>query len=324
MGDQALEYNTAGYGNTAHGSGALSSNTTGSYNTASGMRALGSNTIGYGNTAVGDGAGATNTTSSYNTFIGYNSSSVSPNLVNATAIGANAELGESNVLVLGAAGSNAVTVAIGTTQPFTDYALDVEALGGGQINGGVVSDASGGNIYLGMTSGVHKFRVDTNGVTYADGGFQSSGADFAESFAVRGQRSGYEPGDLLVIDARGGRRLALAQSPYSTMVVGIYSTKPGLLASPHTIDDARTHANEVPLAVVGTVPGKVTAENGPIKVGDLLVASSRPGYAMRGTNRKRMFGRGGGQGAGAAAERNRCYRGTGHTAMTQRNSRRAL
>jgi hypothetical protein len=93
-----------------------------------------------------------------------------------------------------------------------------------------------------------------------------------------------------VIDARGGRRLALAQTPYSTMVAGIYSTKPGLLASPHTIDDARPHTSEVPLAVVGTVPSKVTAENGPIEIGDLLVTSSRPGYAMKGTNRRRMLG----------------------------------
>jgi hypothetical protein len=49
-------------------------------------------------------------------------------------------------------------------------------------------------------------------------------------------------------------------------------------------------AQEVPLAVVGIVPCKVTAENGRIEVGDLLVASSKPGYAMKGTNRRRMFG----------------------------------
>jgi hypothetical protein len=34
----------------------------------------------------------------------------------------------------------------------------------------------------------------------------------------------------------------------------------------------------------------VTAENGPIAPGDLLVTSSIPGYAMRGTNRRRMLG----------------------------------
>ncbi len=35
------------------------------------------------------------------------------------------------------------------------------------------------------------------------------------------------------------------------------------------------------LALAGRVPVKVTTENGPIQVGDLLISSSEPGYAMR-------------------------------------------
>ncbi len=46
--------------------------------------------------------------------------------------------------------------------------------------------------------------------------------------------------------------------------------------------------NEVPLAVVGIVPCKVTAKNGAIMAGDLLVTSSTPGRAMKGTDRSRM------------------------------------
>ena len=38
---------------------------------------------------------------------------------------------------------------------------------------------------------------------------------------------------------------------------------------------------KIPLAVIGVVPVKVSAENGPIHPGDLLVASSTPGYAMK-------------------------------------------
>ena len=41
---------------------------------------------------------------------------------------------------------------------------------------------------------------------------------------------------------------------------------------------------------VGIAPCKATAENGPIRVGDLLVTSSRPGQAMKGTDRSRMLG----------------------------------
>ena len=41
---------------------------------------------------------------------------------------------------------------------------------------------------------------------------------------------------------------------------------------------------------VGILPSKVTAENGPVRVGDLLVASSTAGHAMKGTDRSRMLG----------------------------------
>lgn len=133
------------------------------------------------------------------------------------------------------------------------------------------------------------FRVDGSGVVYANGGFQPSGADFAEAMPVVGDRSKYVAGDLLVIEPTSNRHLALAREPYSALVVGIYSTKPGVLGSTRRVDETPAK-DEVPLAVVGIVPCKVTTENGPIQVGDLLVTSSTPGHAMRGTDRSRMLG----------------------------------
>ena len=44
------------------------------------------------------------------------------------------------------------------------------------------------------------------------------------------------------------------------------------------------------MAMMGIVPTKVSAENGPIETGDLLVASSTMGYAMKGTDRSRLTG----------------------------------
>jgi hypothetical protein len=155
--------------------------------------------------------------------------------------------------------------------------------------GGLFENKAGGNIILGLNAGVTKFRVDGQGTVYADGGFQPYGADFAESMQVAGSRDKYSPGDLLAIDATANQTLALAQKPYSTLVAGIYSTKPGVLGSTHAAEDQRSAA-EVPLAVVGIVPCKVTAENGAIQVGDLLVSSSTPGHAMKGTDRTRMLG----------------------------------
>jgi hypothetical protein len=153
---------------------------------------------------------------------------------------------------------------------------------------------AGGNIIIGRShasgTNTNEFRVDGTGKGFFNGGTQTGGADFAESVAVRGEHSQYEPGDVLVVDRAAGRRLTLSRRAYSTRVAGIYSTKPGVLATTHSIDESDALAEEIPVAIVGIVPCKVTAENGPITPGDLLVTSSMSGYAMKGTNRTRMLG----------------------------------
>ena len=54
--------------------------------------------------------------------------------------------------------------------------------------------------------------------------------------------------------------------------------------------DPSTASAEVPMAMVGIVPTKVSAENGSIRPGDLLVTASTIGYAMKGTDRSRLTG----------------------------------
>lgn len=157
---------------------------------------------------------------------------------------------------------------------------------------GYFLNRAGGNIivgHVGQNDDRSVFRVDGNGTVFAAGGFQPTGADFAESMAVVGDPSKYAAGDLLVIEPSANRHLGLSQQPYSALVAGIYSTKPGMLGSTRRVDETPAK-DEVPLAVVGIVPCKVTAANGPIQVGDLLVTSSTPGHAMRGTDRNRMLG----------------------------------
>lgn len=146
-----------------------------------------------------------------------------------------------------------------------------------------------GAVSQGYNGDVRVFRVDGTGKVFANGGFQPNGADFAESIAVSGERSKYAAGDLLAIDPTADRHLKLAQQAYSTLVAGIYSTKPGILGTTRGVDE-RAANDEVPLAVVGIVPCKVTTENGSIQAGDLLVSSSTPGHAMKGTDRSKMLG----------------------------------
>jgi hypothetical protein len=146
-------------------------------------------------------------------------------------------------------------------------------------NAGIFVTGTGGNVLLGQTDsgagGVNVFRVDSTGKGFFDGGTQTGGADFAESVAVAKEFTQHGPGDLLIVDVTGKRQMKVSSDSYSTLVAGIYSTKPGVLATAHEMGGIAS--NEIPLAIVGIVPCKASAENGPIQPGDLLVTSSTPG-----------------------------------------------
>jgi hypothetical protein len=71
------------------------------------------------------------------------------------------------------------------------------------------------------------------------------------------------------------------------MVAGIYATKPGVIGRRQSMGKSTV---DLPMAMVGIVPAKVSAENGAIRKGDLLVTASTAGYAMKGTDRSRLVG----------------------------------
>ncbi len=116
VGDNTLVNNTTGSRNAAIGSTALQINVTGNNNTGNGYRA-GRNTTGSDNTFIGNLAGFTNTTGANNTAVGSEADVISTGLTNATAIGYNAKVAQSNSMVLGGTGANAVNVGIGVTAP---------------------------------------------------------------------------------------------------------------------------------------------------------------------------------------------------------------
>ena len=118
-----------------------------------------------------------------------------------------------------------------------------------------------------------QFRITSNGSVYSDGTWNTPAQDFAELLPAG---AGLEPGDVLAIGPDGS--LALSGQPYQTSVAGVYSTQPGFLGGQPVTGEVE---GSIPLALLGVVPAKVSAENGPILPGDLLVTSTTPGHAMK-------------------------------------------
>jgi len=188
----------------------------------------------------------------------------------------------------------------GGTAPNGPYAYWLQVRTWGSVADPLSLNPLGGNVGIGTISPTRKLHiagdVQIDGNLYFGSSSQPQsaaftgvvcGGDYAESVDVAGKRNQYEPGDVLVIAADESGDVAKSSDAYSTAVIGIYSTKPGTVGRRQATPQS---ANEVPMAMIGIVPTKVSAENGAIHRGDLLVTSSKAGYAMKGTDRARLTG----------------------------------
>jgi hypothetical protein len=143
-------------------------------------------------------------------------------------------------------------------------------------NNGDVNGTGGGDFITAVASPIGtdtQFRVLSSGEVRSDVGFHTPASDFAEMLPAV---EGLEPGDVLVIGRDG--KLTRSVEPYQTSVAGVYSTRPGFVGGQSVEGEV---VGAIPLAIVGVVPVKVSAENGPIQPGDLLVTSPNAGHAMR-------------------------------------------
>lgn len=101
--------------------------------------------------------------------------------------------------------------------------------------------------------------------------------DVAEDYPTRDDT--LEPGDLVSIDTDERGFVKKSQRAYESSVIGVYSENPALRLS--QLDSRIDGARAIPVALAGRVPVKVSTENGEIKAGDYLTASSKPGIAMK-------------------------------------------
>jgi len=123
-----------------------------------------------------------------------------------------------------------------------------------------------------------KFRVNKDGNVFADGDyygnkFKSGNADLAEKVKVS---ESVQPGDVIGFNPDNPKVYRKTRRAYSPFLAGVVSSKPGMILS----DKKGFTSGNMKLALLGTVPVKVTAINGPITPGDLLTPSPKPGHAM--------------------------------------------
>jgi len=164
------------------------------------------------------------------------------------------------------------------------------------------------------TSGVTQAYFSYTGNGYIGGSLNNGAFDLAELYETK--QTELEEGDVVVIDENNPLCIKRSERPFDTKVIGVISTEPSILMGNKVIKEEIDNidkkfqalapkektkfvkelnkkskipiwkrykwSKEVrPLALSGRVPCKVTTENGPIKPGDLLTTSSKPGYAMK-------------------------------------------
>ncbi|MEK7188902.1 MAG: hypothetical protein AAB671_00130, partial [Patescibacteria group bacterium] len=120
------------------------------------------------------------------------------------------------------------------------------------------------------------FRVDTAGDAYAQGAFNSGGADYAEHFYT--PDADLAAGEVVCISLENENAVARCVRPRDGNIMGIVSTNPAIVGNAGNI---AADAASVVVGMLGQVPAFVSNENGDIRPGDSLTSASIPGYAMK-------------------------------------------
>jgi hypothetical protein len=158
---------------------------------------------------------------------------------------------------------------------------------GGLVNGSIdmgfidvrTSVATNGLIFRVDTTqgGTERMRIAANGVVTISGDLTVTGniaAKYQDLAEWVPSREKLAAGTVVVLDQTGPNRVVSSTKPYDTAVAGVVSQRPGLILGERGTDKAL-------VATTGRVKVHADASTTPIRIGDLLVTSGKPGLAMR-------------------------------------------
>jgi YVTN family beta-propeller protein len=167
-------------------------------------------------------------------------------------------------------GSLVVNATTGSATGTSNYAVTIAYASATTFGGLCINDISTGATC--PTTGIGASIV-------ADGPIIANRFDLAEMYSVTGT---HEAGDVLVLDASSTATVKTSSgTAYDSKVIGIASTDPGFILGWNS---------GAKVALTGRVPVKISMNNGPIHVGDSLVSSDVPGYAMKATRPGMVLG----------------------------------
>ena len=114
-------------------------------------------------------------------------------------------------------------------------------------------------------------NIRASGNISADGVINAKYQDVAEWVP---SDADLDAGTVVVLSQSGANRVTASSIPYDTGVAGVVSAQPGIVLGVGGEEKEQ-------VATTGRVKVKVDASRAPIRIGDLLVTSDRPGYAMK-------------------------------------------
>ena len=181
---------------------------------------------------------------------------------------------QANQMIAGKGGINTSgTVVFGELRGGAVQATTVQASQNLQTNGHVTA---GGSV------SAQRFIGRCNSSNWAGNSFDCQ--DSAEIYQTSEKTVA---GDILMLDAENPLKMKLAEKNAAGKLTGVVSTSAGVILSANgpVVSDGNNEsyitAEQTLLVLTGKAPVKVNNENGAIKVGDYITASSTPGVGMK-------------------------------------------